>query len=253
MMLIADDIAGNNHQWYKNNVAIPQENSNLLLLSNLTTSDYGIYHCQSDAGKSRNFIIGNKYKIIAQAPINGGVISGESIDLSWHSAPGATEYKVQIATNPEFTQAVQLFDNIYQNSFTLTNLPSSTYYWRVSARAAYASTKEYSWLDYSDIRSFSFQSSSISETNLKVSTLAQNYPNPFNPTTQINFATSSTGKVSLNVFNAKGEMLKELINANLPAGNHAIKFEAADLNSGIYFYQIKAAGQTITKKMILQK
>jgi len=48
-------------------------------------------------------------------------------------------------------------------------------------------------------------------------------------------------------------MVKELINANLPAGNHSFKFEATALISGIYFYQIKTADQTITKKMILQR
>lgn len=91
------------------------------------------------------------------------------------------------------------------------------------------------------------------DNSTKAVTLQQNYPNPFNPSTIISFSTADIGQVSLNVFNAKGQMVKELLNTHLPAGNHAVSFHAENLNSGIYFYQLKTANQTITHKMVLQK
>jgi len=37
----------------------------------------------------------------------------------------------------------------------------------------------------------------------------------------------------------------------MPAGKHSVRFDAKDLNSGLYFYQIKAGDFSQSKKMIL--
>ncbi len=85
-------------------------------------------------------------------------------------------------------------------------------------------------------------------------TLAQNYPNPFNPTTTINFFNNMSGKVELSVYNAKGELVSTLINSeSFATGNHSIKFDASNLNSGVYFYTLKTPTKTISKKMVLVK
>ena len=88
--------------------------------------------------------------------------------------------------------------------------------------------------------------------------LQQNYPNPFNPSTQIKFSLSTDSKVTLSVFNILGQKVKTLINGNLASGEHKITFDASDLNSGVYFYRIEAAGSNgekfnEVKKMILTK
>lgn len=88
--------------------------------------------------------------------------------------------------------------------------------------------------------------------------LEQNYPNPFNPETKINFGLTVESNVSLKIFNTLGEEVTTLLNSNLPAGMHSLDFNAAGLTSGVYIYQINAAGVdgtvfTSTKKMILNK
>ncbi|GAB1349440.1 hypothetical protein MASR1M107_16540 [Ignavibacteriales bacterium] len=70
--------------------------------------------------------------------------------------------------------------------------------------------------------------------------LAQNYPNPFNPSTVINFSLPVASSVSLSVYNTLGEKVAELVNGMMPAGNHAVVFNAAKLNSGLYIYEIKS-------------
>jgi len=92
----------------------------------------------------------------------------------------------------------------------------------------------------------------------EVYALEQNYPNPFNPSTQINFSLAVDSKVSLTVFDVLGQELASLINGNLAAGSHELNFNASNLNSGVYFYRIDAAGVDGTnfssvKKMILTK
>ena len=91
-----------------------------------------------------------------------------------------------------------------------------------------------------------------------VYTLSQNYPNPFNPSTVIDFTLATDSKVSLTVFDVLGQEVTKLINGNLAAGRHEYKFDASNLNSGVYFYRIDAAGVdgsnfTSVKKMILTK
>ncbi|MBN2777694.1 MAG: T9SS type A sorting domain-containing protein [Bacteroidales bacterium] len=83
--------------------------------------------------------------------------------------------------------------------------------------------------------------------------LEQNYPNPFNPTTSISFFNSNIGKVELSIFNSNGELVSTLVNGNLEAGNHTIRFDASNLNSGVYFYKMSVDGVSKTKKMVLVK
>lgn len=83
--------------------------------------------------------------------------------------------------------------------------------------------------------------------------LEQNYPNPFNPETQISFYCSANGKVNLSVYNVKGELVQTLVDKNMQAGNNTVNFNGAGLNSGVYYYTLKAAGETVTRKMVLTK
>lgn len=83
--------------------------------------------------------------------------------------------------------------------------------------------------------------------------LAQNFPNPFNPATQIRFTLNRGGQVHLAVFDMTGRQVAMLVNGKLPAGTHAILFDAGDLVSGIYFYRLSVDGRQQTKKMILMQ
>ncbi len=105
------------------------------------------------------------------------------------------------------------------------------------------------------------ESTSIEENNVVQVTpkLEQNYPNPFNPTTMISFSVTQTSSfVNLEIFNLKGQKVKQLVNEQLPAGQHSVVWNGKDdsnksVSSGIYFYKIKSGKYTSTKKMILMK
>jgi hypothetical protein len=83
--------------------------------------------------------------------------------------------------------------------------------------------------------------------------LIQNYPNPFNPSSKIRFAVPNSTVVSLKVYDILGNVVAELVNETMSAGNYEVEFNAAGLSSGIYFYQMKAGSFIQTKKMILIK
>jgi hypothetical protein len=89
--------------------------------------------------------------------------------------------------------------------------------------------------------------------------LSQNYPNPFNPSTTINYNLPFDSKVTLEVYNIKGERISQLVNKEQSAGYYSIDFGSSKLSSGVYFYKItavdKATGKNFSsiKKMILLK
>lgn len=87
--------------------------------------------------------------------------------------------------------------------------------------------------------------------------LLQNYPNPFNPTTAIEFTLTDNANVRLSIYSILGELVKEYNYNQLDAGYHKISFDASELTSGTYIYQLKVKGErsefVSTKKMILTK
>lgn len=83
--------------------------------------------------------------------------------------------------------------------------------------------------------------------------LSQNYPNPFNPTTTIEFSLSLSSFVTLKVFDVMGKEVEVLIAETKPSGVYRIKFNSDNLNSGIYYYQLKVNNNSETKKMVLLK
>lgn len=91
--------------------------------------------------------------------------------------------------------------------------------------------------------------------NIPVSAeLHQNYPNPFNPTTVISYQLSENSKVQLEVFDMLGRKVATLVNGNRQtAGEHKITFNASNLSSGVYLYQLKTGNTVITKKLTLIK
>ena len=95
----------------------------------------------------------------------------------------------------------------------------------------------------------------INEKETKISgySLKQNYPNPFNPITTINFAIPEETKVTLAIYNQLGEKVAELVNGTVNAGNHSAAWNAADLPSGIYFYEIRTEKFSAAKKLLLLK
>jgi hypothetical protein len=83
--------------------------------------------------------------------------------------------------------------------------------------------------------------------------LSQNYPNPFNPTTELRFAVPQDAQVVLRVYDVMGREVAELVNGNMPAGFHAVTWDATGVASGLYVYRMTAGNFTQTRKMVLMR
>ena len=94
---------------------------------------------------------------------------------------------------------------------------------------------------------------SVSEQLPNDFALEQNYPNPFNPTTTIKFNLPEQSNVRIDVFNTLGQQVKSLVNGEVSAGEHSVKFDASALSSSVYLYRMQAGDFNEIKKMILTK
>jgi hypothetical protein len=84
-------------------------------------------------------------------------------------------------------------------------------------------------------------------------TLKQNYPNPFNPSTIIKYQIPKDGLVTLKVYDVLGEEVKTLVNEYKNIGRYEVKFDASELASGMYIYQLKSGEFISSKKMMVIK
>jgi hypothetical protein len=88
--------------------------------------------------------------------------------------------------------------------------------------------------------------------------LNPNYPNPFNPETTISFDMPKTGSARLDIFNVKGQLVKNLFNGSAPYGKTTTVWNGTDKNgkavtSCVYFYRLNTEGHSETRKMMLMK
>ncbi len=88
---------------------------------------------------------------------------------------------------------------------------------------------------------------------VKTYLLNQNFPNPFNPVTRISYYLSNDNFIELKIFDVLGNAISTLINEFQPAGMYELDFNATDLPSGIYFYQLKVGEYRSVRKMVLMK
>ncbi len=92
---------------------------------------------------------------------------------------------------------------------------------------------------------------------LKTELLA-NYPNPFNPSTRINYNLLETQNVKLKIYNAKGQLIKTLVNEKQNKGNYSCEWkgdneQGQNVGAGIYFYVMQTNNYKKINKMLLLK
>jgi hypothetical protein len=88
--------------------------------------------------------------------------------------------------------------------------------------------------------------------------LQQNYPNPFNPTTTISFTLEQSSRVSLQVFDVSGRVVRDLASEALGPGYHHRHWDGRDnagrrVASGVYFYRLAVGDFSQVRKMVMLK
>jgi len=202
-----------------------------------------------------------------QAPDNlVAVINDDVVDLSWqHDRPTENRNREQKEIfNREF-QNFNIYRNMDGGAFEILATTNELTYEDILEEAGqfdYCITAVYDQENESDASNIETIIWDGAETDDPLSPLSnvlhQNSPNPFNPETIISFDLKDDALVNLEIYNMKGQKVKQLVNSSISAGQHSVVWNGKDDNektvsSGIYFYQFKTGEYQATKKMLLLK
>lgn len=163
-------------------------------------------------------------------------------------------YRVDSDISPNETAAIETSANLIaltgETSYTDNTPPSEGSYWYFVTSVSRNSIESIP----TDAVDAGIVVSNEDEINFEEGfKLFQNYPNPFNPTTNIQFSLENSSEVQLKVFDVLGREVETLVNGRISQGMHTVNFDATNLSSGIYFYQLKTQSIVLTRQMMLIK
>ncbi len=81
--------------------------------------------------------------------------------------------------------------------------------------------------------------------------LHQAFSNPFNPVTTIQYDIPEAGQINIAIYDMLGREMTQLVNTNIDAGYHSVKWDATSYASGAYFVKMTSGDFTQTQKIML--
>ncbi|MBN1999754.1 T9SS type A sorting domain-containing protein, partial [candidate division KSB1 bacterium] len=86
--------------------------------------------------------------------------------------------------------------------------------------------------------------------------LQQNFPNPFNSATQLRYSLAKEGRINLDIYNIRGERVRQLMDKSQPAGTFNIVWDGKldnrkDAVSGQYVCVLSVDGYVLSRKIVL--
>ena len=123
----------------------------------------------------------------------------------------------------------------------------------------YYATTLYNWGESAPSNVVTMNILAEEDPTSSLSTLSiKNYPNPFNPSTSIQYSIPKSGNVAITIYNAKGQLVKQLLKESKKEGNYTILWDGKNqagqiMNSGIYYCQVKMKSESSTTRLVLMK
>jgi hypothetical protein len=172
--------------------------------------------------------------------------------FSWNSVLGAFSYRLQLSQSPTFTSGVYDTSVSGLSATIRTGVLSYNimYYYRLSAINNCGQGNWTTTWSFTVIPSGINRISGMVPEKFK---LYGNYPNPFNSSSKIKIDAAKLSDVRVIVYDILGRDVQTLVNEKLQPGTYETTFDGSGLNSGIYYYIMRAGDYSETKKMILIK
>ncbi len=81
--------------------------------------------------------------------------------------------------------------------------------------------------------------------------LSAAYPNPFRSATEISLAVPTASEVRVAVYDVLGRRVAVLLSGEVEAGTHTVRFDGADVPSGVYLVRAEAGSSVATQRVTL--
>ena len=185
-------------------------------------------------------------------PINNYQLSGDTVYLSWTRNKFANAFHVQISLDSTFNQLIKNDSNLVDNTMTVYGFaPNVKYYWRVAA----LNNSEYygGYSGFTEVRNFKTKQIESVDGGDGTSNFSNinNFPNPFSDYTTFSFNLSGPCDVNIKIYNNLGEEITNLTDTYNSAGYYQKIFNSANLQNGIYYYDLIAGNKVLHGKMTL--
>jgi hypothetical protein len=221
-------------------------------------NDWGVYDSTSIEDHIYHFVDDSTLGLVYFMPFSGSIpvelasfsanVSGRNVMLNWITATELNNSGFEIERSADNL----MWNKIGSVSGKGTTTEKSYYSFEDNNPVNGKSYYRLKQMDYDG--SFEYSNTVEVDVNIPIKfSLEQNYPNPFNPTTSIKYTINSKQNVQLSVYNVLGKEIALLVNEEKPAGNYEVNFDASNLSSGVYFYELRAGDFVDMKKMILIK
>jgi hypothetical protein len=160
--------------------------------------------------------------------------------LSWEASERATNYRVEVSTDPDFSQ-LPVQGTSTETTFTVPNpLEFATiYYWRIKAVNIGGES------DWSPVASFT--------TEVRETKIFANYPNPFNSSTTLKYQLSEQLPVTIELYDIGGRRIAKLVDGVQSAGVYFVPFNASSVASGTYLVRFISGDITDIQKLTVVK
>lgn len=205
-------------------------------------------HLVSSNGRIYNFI--PTVIPVELGTFNATVIEGKKVKLDWFTITETNNSGFTIERSKEGFNFKEIFfiggngTSVTRNTYSYVDedVDFGTYYYRLKQIDHDGSSK------YLNIVAVDLGLPKSFE-------LRQNFPNPFNPSTKISFTIPGgiNHKIVLKVFDLLGNEVAKLLDEFKSAGVYVIEFNASELKSGVYIYQLSAGNYFNSRKMIYIK
>lgn len=176
-------------------------------------------------------------------------VDNDNVILNWATSTETNNFGFQVERSNDRV----IFEQIAFIHGFGTTTEAKTYSYRDTALTSSENYYRLKQLDLNGSHSYS----NIIKVDLnppEIFVLRQNYPNPFNPNTTIEFSLPENVKnVRLIVYNVMGETIAELVNKSLVAGKYSYHWNASNVATGVYIYELKTEKYISVKKMVLIK
>ncbi len=202
-----------------------------------------------------SLINGINFTVVARPDSGWGWISGKVVAGIGEAAQGSFVYAVDdmdevVAFAMTDKNGNFVLDGVAPGEYTV--VPDRADYMNAVVAKAVVSTNNFN--PFVNVRLENDALSDAKDASVVTNyQLAQNFPNPFNPSTTIRYSIPEAGVVTVKVFNILGKEVATLVNGFHQAGSFNVSFDASNLSSGVYLYQIEAGSFKATKKLTLIK
>ena len=184
--------------------------------------------------------------------------AGNDVELEWNPS-GENEndfkdYVVYRGTASGITpEPIFYLSETPDSLLTDSNAPTSTLYYIVTSRDIHDNESPPSnEANVSPVTGTGDRTPAL--TSLRVDA---NMPNPFSAATELRIGLPVAANVTVEVFDVAGRRVATR-EAALSAGWQSLRFDGRDtsgrlLPSGVYFYRVTAAGETVTRKLVINR